>query len=589
MNDTALDVRTHPAVARSARVAIAMVFAVAALDWVGWATGIGQLTRLLPTWPPMTPWTALLLAALSTAILLQSGQPSDRQVLIGRVVAGSAAVVAVAFLTEFVTGTSFGLDQMWFGAAVRALQSTWPGRPSPQTAWSLLALGAAAALIRVDRRWNTVVWPACLVAGAAIPVVSVAAYLFNATDLVKISASTGQAITTALSLLLLVGATAAARPDRPPLEWLLDRPDRQSLLRITAVLAGFPIVVALARLAVAALGVSEQAAWAAAIALGTVVVGTVTFQLSQRQQKQLILNDRASREQADAERVFRILADNAVDIVVHLRGTEVAWVSPSVEAAFGGTPQDWIGSDITDRIHRQDLEVLDTALRRIAAGESVLQRFRVRADHGGFHWVDGRGKPYVDADGNADGLIASLRIVDEQVEAEQRLDRLARFDTLTGLANRAEAIARLELALEHPSESGTHLGLLYCDVDDFKDINDTWGHGVGDTVLTTLATRIVECVRPEDTVGRTGGDEILVLLPGIHSLEEAVSIAEKVRLRAAEPIRAAGHTIRTTLSIGATIAVPGEHVSAITARADAAMYQAKLGAKNNVIRIEAAD
>ena len=254
-----------------------------------------------------------------------------------------------------------------------------------------------------------------------------------------------------------------------------------------------------------------------------------------------------------------------------------------------GKPAEWIGSDFGHRIHDQDTDTLGAALERIAGGESVLQRFRVRRNDGGFHWVDGLGKPCVGANGDIDGLIASMRIVDGQVEAEQRLERLARFDTLTGLANRAEAIARLELALEHPPVLGTHLGILYCDVDDFKDINDTWGHGIGDTVLSTLAARIVECVRPEDTVGRTGGDEILVLLPGVHSIEEAVGIAEKVRLRAAEPIQEAGNTIRTTLSIGATIAVPGEPVSAVTARADAAMYQAKSGTKNSVIRFERPD
>jgi hypothetical protein len=190
MNEPRSDVRAEAVVARSARVAVAVVFVVSALDWVGWATGTGQLTRLLPTWPPMTPWTALLLAALATAILVQSGVPSGRQVWAGRLVAGLVAVVSVAILAEFATGRSFGLDELWFGDAVRALQSTWPGRPSPQTAWSLLSVAAAAALIRVERQWIPVAWPACMVAGGAIPLVSVAAYLFDATDLVTVTAST---------------------------------------------------------------------------------------------------------------------------------------------------------------------------------------------------------------------------------------------------------------------------------------------------------------------------------------------------------------------------------------------------------------
>jgi diguanylate cyclase (GGDEF)-like protein len=248
---------------------------------------------------------------------------------------------------------------------------------------------------------------------------------------------------------------------------------------------------------------------------------------------------------------------------------------------LGGIPSAGFG----ESIHPDDRGALARALLRIARGESVLQRFRVRSAYDHYHWVDGHGKPYVDAQGRTDGLIAALRIVDDQVEAEQRLERLARFDTLTGLANRAEAIGRLEAALGQPHSLGTCVGVLFCDVDHFKKINDTWGHGVGDTVLATLATRIRESVRQEDTVGRTGGDEILVLLPGVHSLDEVAQIAEKIRRRAAEPIRVPGNTIRATLSIGATVGLSGEAVDSITARADAAMYQAKSGDRNTVTRI----
>ena len=210
-------------------------------------------------------------------------------------------------------------------------------------------------------------------------------------------------------------------------------------------------------------------------------------------------------------------------------------------------------------------------------GASPVPGFSAARD---YHWVDGHGKPYVDAEGHADGLIAALRVVDDRVEVEQKLERLARFDTLTGLANRGEAIARLESALEHPPAFGVHVGILFCDVDHFKDINDTWGHVIGDTVLATLAARIRESVRQEDTVGRTGGDEVLVVLPGLRGIDQLAHISEKIRSRAAEPIHESGQTIRATLSIGATIAVPGETVSSVIARADAAMYQNKLGDRN---------
>ena len=567
--------------ARWGRAAVAVVLAVAALDWVGWATNVEGLTRVYRTWPQMVPWTALWLAALAVAILLQTGQPSRGRVWVGRGLAMVVGAGAVVVLGEYVFGQSFGLDSMWFGQAVRTLQSSWPGRPSPQTASSVLLLAAAVALTRSDRRWTRVVWSVCLMGGGAIALISIAAYVFGAMTVVDVTPSTGMAISTALAVLLLALATSVARPDRPPLAWLLARPDWSALVRLYGLAVGFVILVALSRLTFLALGRSQNAAFFLALVVGTVLAVVVGFRL--RHQEQSLLKDRAA-----AEMRYHILADNAVDIIVHLHGSEVAWVSPSVEAALGGPPEQWIGSGFRRRIHPDDLDTLTDALHRIANGDSVLHRFRVRSLDSGYHWVDGHGKPYMDAQGTIDGLIAALRIADDRVKAEQQLERLARFDTLTGLANRAEAISRLESALAQPPTGGAHLGILFCDIDHFKAINDTWGHGIGDAVLTTVASRIRESVRHGDTVGRTGGDEMLVVLPGVHNIDEVARIGEQIRSRAAEPIHQSGTTIHATLSIGATIADPGESVSSITARADEAMYQAKSRDRNTVIQVEPA-
>lgn len=566
------------------RIALLVVFVIAVMAWLGWATGVDRLTRIHPTWPEMMPWTAAWLVALGASIGLQSGRPSQGRVWAGRGLALVVGALAVIMLAEYAAGRpSSGLDQVWFGDAVRASRWSWPGRPSPQTSVSALFLATAGALMRVDRG-TRVVWPACTAAGGAVPFVTVGAYLFDALALVGTSSSTGQALMTALALLLVAAATLLARPDRFPVAWLLARPDRNSLLRLVGLLAALPIVVAISRPILLRLGVGEHAEWTFSILLGTLVVGAITFFFIQNEQRLLIEKELVSKERAEAEARYRILADNAVDIVVLLRGDEIVWVSPSVEAALGRPPDGWIGPGFNRHIHPQDIEKVAAALRRVAAGESVVQRFRIRSADGEYHWVESHGKPYVDADGNIDGMIAAVRIVDDQVKAEQRLERLARFDTLTGLVNRAEALGRLAAALEEPQPVGTYVGVLYCDVDHFKEINDTWGHGIGDYVLATLAARIRGSVRRGDTVGRTGGDEILVLLPGVRNIDELARIAEKIRCRAAEPIHVSGRTLSATLSIGATLAVRGDTVDAVTARADAAMYQAKFGDRNTVVR-----
>lgn len=171
---------------------------------------------------------------------------------------------------------------------------------------------------------------------------------------------------------------------------------------------------------------------------------------------------------------------------------------------------------------------------------------------------------------------------DELIDAKQQLERIARFDSLTGLVNRREVISRLQGALKASTMPGTSQGVLFIDVDHFKEINDARGHAAGDAVLRTLAERISQCVRRGDTVGRLGGDEVLVLLPCVRRLSQITRVAEKIRARGSEPIDLGGETCHATLSIGATLTVPGESASDTLARADLAMYEAKRRGGNAV-------
>ncbi len=194
------------------------------------------------------------------------------------------------------------------------------------------------------------------------------------------------------------------------------------------------------------------------------------------------------------------------------------------------------------------------------------------------------GTPYVSA---AIRDVTDRRADEQRLKiAHEELERLARIDSLTGLANHAETISRLEAALQDRRIPGSHhLGVLFCDTDRFKVINDTWGHAVGDVVLSTLAARIRNCVRDGDTVGRIGGDEMLVLLPNVRNIDDVVNIAEKIRRHVAEPIDHGGLAIHATMSIGATLAQPGESVPEMTARADSAMYTSKQTGRNTVTTV----
>ena len=165
-------------------------------------------------------------------------------------------------------------------------------------------------------------------------------------------------------------------------------------------------------------------------------------------------------------------------------------------------------------------------------------------------------------------------------EFEVDLLRMRSREGLSGLTTIPETLARLEFSLDSPRVHGPHLGVLLCKIDDFITITDRWGDAFGDVVLATLAVRIRQAVRQGDTVGRFGWDEALVLLPGVHSLDNVAQVAEKIRCRAEEPIHHSGVTIGATLSIGATLAVPGESVETLKARLETAVNAAKQAGRN---------
>jgi diguanylate cyclase (GGDEF)-like protein/PAS domain S-box-containing protein len=293
----------------------------------------------------------------------------------------------------------------------------------------------------------------------------------------------------------------------------------------------------------------------------------------------------ATHRVAESEERYRLLADNATDIVFRLRHSLITWASPSVSTVLGGTPEEWIGQNWTDLIHPDDLDTAMAALPGLIETGKGLYRARIRATDGGYHWAEAHIGTYVRSGGEPDGWIVSTRIIDEQVAAEHKLARLARLDALTGVMNRGEAMTRLRAIIASERSPGRELAAVFCDVDRFKDINDTYGHAAGDAVLVELAQRISDTVRREDLVARMGGDEILVLLADTHGRDEALRVAEKIRQRVAEPVTVDGHTLSVTLSLGVSVLIPGEDPDALIARADQAMYEAKRLGRDRVIAL----
>ena len=282
---------------------------------------------------------------------------------------------------------------------------------------------------------------------------------------------------------------------------------------------------------------------------------------------------------AASERQFRLLAENAADVVILGDGDVITWASPSLIAALGWSPDEWVGGVLSAYVHADDV-IAVRGEQDEAAESATRQRFRLRGKDGEVHWVDSHAGPYRDGAGNSGGWVASFRVINDLVRAEQELERRARIDTVTGLLNRHEAFERLTV---RERRSGTHTAVLFCDVDRFKDINDMRGHAAGDEVLRVVGERISSAIRRDDVAARIGGDELLVILSGVHDLDEALAVGESIRLAVAEPIMLADGSVTTSLSIGATIADADEDPDVLVARADEAMYDAKRSGRDRVV------
>jgi len=153
---------------------------------------------------------------------------------------------------------------------------------------------------------------------------------------------------------------------------------------------------------------------------------------------------------------------------------------------------------------------------------------------------------------------------------------------LTNLPNRALLGDRIGQALSHANRSQTRAAILYCDLDGFKGINDSFGHHAGDLVLKTVGERFVSCIRGNDTVARVGGDEFVFVLPELESLEHAGIVAEKILDAISRSIRVEKREFVLSGSIGIAIyPLDGDNPERLIRSADAAMYQAKERGKNN--------
>lgn len=312
----------------------------------------------------------------------------------------------------------------------------------------------------------------------------------------------------------------------------------------------------------------------------------------------------AERTQAlqESQALYRLLTEDAQDVLWRTDSQLVlTYISPADERLRGFRADEVVGRHVFDMFNEEGVAVLKAMIaRRVqeeASGTPVgFLNFEVqhRCKDGRLIWGEVLSKPDRNAQGEITGYHGITREITERKRLEEQVHQLAFHDPLTHLANRRLMLDHLEQAMSASKRSQRHGALLFLDLDNFKPLNDTYGHGVGDLLLIEVGERLKACVREADTVARFGGDEFVVLLSELsmqpcEAAEQAVAIAEKVRTRLAEPYvlqsAPSAPSIRheCTASIGvAVFRGRDESQNTVIDRADAAMYQAKEEGRNRI-------
>jgi diguanylate cyclase (GGDEF)-like protein/PAS domain S-box-containing protein len=284
---------------------------------------------------------------------------------------------------------------------------------------------------------------------------------------------------------------------------------------------------------------------------------------------------------------FRSLVQNSSDLIMAIgEDEEFSYVSPSVEALLGRRLPSERDFNLAGILHPNDRERVAVALEETRAQRGPGRRMECRVLHHDGSWrtlevylTNLLHDTYVRA------VVVTGRDITERRELEDQLRHQALHDPLTGLANRALLRDRLEHALRARRDGRSTLGLLSIDLDNFKTINDSYGHAVGDVVLLEVTRRIAECLRPADTCARLGGDEFAVLVEKVAGTQVVTAIADRIGEMLSQPIVASeGLEVTVGASIGMiTTKYATADAEAILRDADIALYQAKADGKGRVV------
>jgi diguanylate cyclase (GGDEF)-like protein/PAS domain S-box-containing protein len=279
---------------------------------------------------------------------------------------------------------------------------------------------------------------------------------------------------------------------------------------------------------------------------------------------------------APTEDRYRRLVERSYDMILSmdLAGIVTA-ANPGAERILGFSPEEIVGTNIIEYLAPGERERAGAMFKRIAAGtDFVSEEFEHVAKGGRRVFVEVLAYP-IELDGQPVGLEGIGRDVTERRALQDTLSHQSLHDSLTGLPNRTLFFDRLGQALARAPRRSSTVAVMLFDLDDFKLINDSLGHGVGDEVLVAVARRLDRDLRRSQSVSRLGGDEFAFIVEDVKTEPELAAVASRILSAMAEPLAVDDRVVHVTTSLGIALAEPGDDPVSLLLKADIAMYQAK--------------
>lgn len=265
------------------------------------------------------------------------------------------------------------------------------------------------------------------------------------------------------------------------------------------------------------------------------------------------------------------------------KNQNIVSVNKAFEKLLGWTAEELVKDKSRSIIPEEDKEDLRKIIERVKSGETVTTHEVKRITKSGeIIYFLGSFSPLYDQNGDWDGGVVAYKDITERKKYEDKLKQLALHDPLTGLPNRTYFSQCLTIEMDKAKKTKQFLSVLVLDIDRFKEINDTYGHDIGDEVLKEFAKRVKSALRKNDILARIGGDEFVILLPNLTEEKNVSEIAERIQQCLREEWLIANEKIQITTSIG--ISFYNEYdleEKTLFKNADLALYQAKKKGRNN--------